>query len=107
MIVQTGFDGEPLNLRKVRRRASVTDHALLRYMERVLDIPVEQIRRSILTDAVVLGMAMKALSVRATDHQVVIQGRAVTTILSPDMIVRRRRRKPTWPKVSKPEEVAQ
>jgi hypothetical protein len=99
MIVQTGFEGTELSLRKTRKRARVSDHALLRYLERVLDVPVEQIRRSILTDGVILGMAMGAQSVRAEDHQVVIQGRVVTTVLAPAMIVRRRRRKPKWLKV--------
>lgn len=106
MIAQTGFEGAPLSLRKTRKRARVSDHALLRYLERVLDVPVEQIRRSILTDGVILGMALGAQSVRAEDHQVVIQGRVVTTVLSPSMIVRRRRRKPKWLKAKRSAEAA-
>lgn len=100
MIVCGNFDGEVLNLRKVRQRARVSDHALLRYLERVLDLPVEQIRRSILTDGVVMAMALGAQSVRLADHHVVIQGRVVVTVLAPAMIIRRRRRKAKWPKVA-------
>lgn len=68
MIVRADFQGRPVDLRKVRRRAIVTDHALLRHIERVLQIPVEQIRQGMLTDNVLLAMALKAPSVRAHDH---------------------------------------
>ncbi len=91
------FDGTTVNVRKVRKRARVTDHAVLRYLERVMEVPVEQIRRQILTDGVVLAMALGAQSARLKDHHVVIQGRVVVTILAPTMIVRRRRRKARWP----------
>lgn len=97
MIPLTDFDGTPLNMRKTRKRARVKDHALLRYLERVMDVPVEQIRRKILSDAVIQAMAIGAQSVRLHDHQVVIEGRAVVTILTPTMRVRRRRRKAKWP----------
>ncbi len=100
MIPVTDFDGAPLNMRKIRKRARVTDHALLRYLERVMDLPIEQIRRQILTDGVVQAMALGAQSVRLQDHHVVLQGRVVVTILAPTMIVRRRRRKAHWPKAS-------
>lgn len=91
------FDGATVNLRRTRKRARVTDHAVLRYLERVMEVPVEQIRRQILTDGVVLAMALGAQSVRLKDHHVVIQGRVVVTILAPTMAVRRRRRKVRWP----------
>ena len=100
MTVRTDFQGRAVDLRKVRRRAVVTDHALLRHIERVLQIPVEQIREGMLTDNVLLAMALKAPSVRAHDHQVVFAQDnpfVIVTVLTPSMRVRRpRRRKPRW-----------
>lgn len=100
MTVRTHFDGRSIDLTRARRRAKVSDHALLRCLERVLGLPVEQIRKDMLTDAVLQGMAMKALSVRASDHQLVFHQHnpfVVITVLTPAMHVRRhRRRKPRW-----------
>lgn len=100
MTVRTDFEGGSLDLDKLRDRARVSDHALLRYLERVLDLPVEKIRASMLTDAVLQGMALRAPSVRFDDHQVVFDQFdrfRVVTVLTPSMRVRRpRRKKPRW-----------
>lgn len=100
MSVQADFQGRSIDLAKIRRQARVSDHALLRYIERVLLLPVEKIRADMLTDNVLLAMAMDAPSVRAADHQLVL-GRnhsfTVVTVLTPSMHVRRpRRRKARW-----------
>ena len=101
MTIRTDFQGRSVDLRKIRRRAVVTDHALLRHIERVLQIPVEQIREGMLTDNVLLAMALKAPSVRAHDHQVIFAQDnpfVIVTVLTPSMRVRRpRRRKAQWP----------
>ena len=101
MTIRTDFQGRSVDLRKIRRRAVVTDHALLRHIERVLQIPVEQIREGMLTDNVLLAMAPKAPSVRAHDHQVIFAQDnpfVIVTVLTPSMRVRRpRRRKAQWP----------
>ncbi|PHY20791.1 hypothetical protein [Caulobacter sp. BP25] len=102
MSVQNDFQGRPVDLQKVRARAVVTDHALLRHIERVLLIPVEEIRADMLTDNVLLAMALKAPSVRAHDHQIVFAQDnpfVIVTVLTPSMHVRRsRRRKARWQK---------
>ncbi|RRH98062.1 hypothetical protein EH240_19900 [Mesorhizobium tamadayense] len=56
----------------------VTDHALLRYMQRVLDIDVEQLRGMV---AESVGRHQGAPSVRAIGARfLMINGRVVTTI---------------------------
>jgi len=100
MTQRTDFQGRSVDLRKVRGQARVTDHAVLRYMERVLGVPVDQIRQAMLTDTVLLAMAMKAPSVRAADHQVVFGAEnpfTIVTVLTTSAHVRRpRRRKARW-----------
>lgn len=100
MTVRTDFQGRPIDLAKIRRQARVSDHALLRYLERVLGVPVEQIRKAILSDTVLQAMAMKAPSVRAGDHQLVFGEHnpfTIATVLTPAMRIRRpRRRKARW-----------
>ena len=100
MTVRTDFKGRPVDLKKVRRRAVVTDHALLRHIERVLGIPVEEIRQGMLTDTVLLAMALQAPAVRAHDRHIVFAQDnpfVIVTVLTPSMRVRRpRRRKARW-----------
>lgn len=100
MTVRTDFKGGAINIAEIRKRARVSDHVLLRYIERVLGLPVEQIRRSMLSDTVIIAMAMKAPSVRAADHQLIFGEHnpfTIATVLAPEMRVRRsRRRKARW-----------
>ena len=100
MTIRTDFQGRSIDLRKIRNKARVSDHALLRYLERVLGVPVEQIRKTMLSDTVLQAMAMKAPSVRAGDHQLVFgqdHPFTIATVLTPSMRVRRpRRRKARW-----------
>lgn len=99
MSKRTDFKGRSIDLRQIRGQARVTDHAVLRYMERVMGVPVEKIRQAMLTDNVLLAMAMKAPSVRAADHQLVFSQEhafTIVTVLTASAHVRRRRRKPRW-----------
>lgn len=100
MTHRTDFQGRSIDLRKIRRKARVSDHAVLRYLERVMGLPVEKIRAQLLSDAVLQAMALNAPSVRAADHQIVFHQFdqfCVCTVLTSSMRVRRpRRRKPRW-----------
>jgi hypothetical protein len=100
MSVKADFQGRSIDLRQIRNKARVSDHALLRYLERVLGVPVEQIRKTMLSDTVLLAMALKAPSVRAADHQLVFgqdNPFTIATVLAPEMRIRRsRRRKARW-----------
>lgn len=100
MTVRSDFQGRSIDLAKIRHKARVSDHALLRYIERVLLLPVEKIRADMLSDNVLLAMVLKAPSVRAVDHQLVFSDTdpfVITTVLTPSMRVRRpRRRKARW-----------
>ena len=58
----------------------VTDHALLRYIERVKGFDVESLKKEILTDAVLNGMKLGASSVKTNGMKLVLKGNAVVTI---------------------------
>ena len=95
MTVRTDFKGRSIDLRKLRAQARVTDHAVLRYLERVMGMPVEKIRAALLSDTVLQAMALKAPSVRAADCQIVFSASdpfTVVTVLTPAAHVRRPRR---------------
>jgi len=97
------FQGRSIDLKPVREKARVSDHALVRYFERVLGLPVEKIRQSLLSDGVLQAMALNAPSVRAHGCQLVLGDHdqfCVVTVLTPSAHVRRPRRrsrhKPRW-----------
>ncbi|MFN3858396.1 MAG: hypothetical protein ACK4RV_11680 [Caulobacter sp.] len=58
-----GFDQSLIDLEATRRRARVSDHAVVRFLERAQGFPIELIRQSILRDEVVGALALGATSV--------------------------------------------
>jgi hypothetical protein len=59
---------------------TITDHALLRYIERVHGIDVEAMKSALLSDTVVLAIKNGAASVKTDECKLVIQGMAVVTV---------------------------
>lgn len=72
---------------------TVTDHALLRYIERVHDVDVEAIRAAILTPAVVTAIKNGAAAVRSDECRYTIKDMAVVTVYVEQR--RRSRKKPS------------
>lgn len=64
---------------------TISDHALLRYMERIHDIDVEAMKAELLTETMVLAIKAGAASVRSADGTWVIKGSTVVTFKSPEM----------------------
>ena len=106
MTIRTDFQGRSIDLEKFRQRATVSDRALVQYIRDVLGMPVDQFRAQILSDAVLQAMALKAPSVQAADHQVVLSQfdplcvAAVRAV--PKRIRRPRRRKTGWQTMQEP-----
>jgi hypothetical protein len=77
----------------------VSDHALIRYIERILGENLDPIRQLILTDE--LTFKVKSLKGTGTfvfhDHTAIVRQGTVTTILAPDQLskgtIRKRRYK--------------
>lgn len=67
---------------------TVSDHALLRYMERVYDIDVDACKSAILTDNVVTAIKAGASAVKTPDYILVIRGATIVTVLAPEMRVK-------------------
>lgn len=59
----------------------VTDHAIIRYLERVEGIDIQGIRNEILSDITKQAIKAGALEVVTSKYRVGIKGNAVTTIL--------------------------
>jgi hypothetical protein len=66
-------------------RSPVTDHALLRWMERVKGIDLEAIRAEIATPDICAAIAAGARSVVTHGHTLVIENSLVITVLLPGM----------------------
>lgn len=77
MIIRKDFDGQKIDLRSARRDAVVTDQALLDYVRVMYGIDVEQLRRDLLSPAVLQAMVMGADAVRGDGFKLVIKGRRV------------------------------
>lgn len=71
---------------------TISDHALLRYIERACGVDVETLKSELLTDAVVLAIKSGATGVRTPHGTMVIKGNTVVTFKSDDMDNRRRAR---------------
>lgn len=84
MIPRSDFSRAAIDLHQARRRCYVSDHALLRYLERVMGLPVEQIRADMLTDTVVQAMVLNASSVRGDGFKLVIDNFNIVTTLPTD-----------------------
>lgn len=78
-----GFDGRPFDVAEVLRFARVTDHALVRYLERVEGYPVAAVRQAMLINPTVLqALALGASAVQLPELGVrmVIQDRRILTL---------------------------
>lgn len=81
MIVRVGFDGSAVDMATARRLARVTDHAVVRWLERVEGRDIAALRRAILSNETIIhGMAIGAggvqlpafgVSAKLAGHQVV------------------------------------
>ena len=69
---------------------TISDHALLRYIERVCGVNVENLKAELLTDAVVLAIKQGASAVKSPVGTMVIKGSTVVTFLDPDMRPKRK-----------------
>ena len=98
MSVRTDFNGRSIDLKGLRERAWVSDHALVRYFERVLGLDVELVRQRLLSDAVLQAMALQAPMLRTADCQIVFGDSdrfcVVTVLTVPAHVRRPRREKP-------------
>jgi hypothetical protein len=64
---------------------TISDHALLRFIERVHGVDVEALKADLLTDAVVLAIKSGATGVKTQHGTFVIKGSTVVTFKTPDM----------------------
>lgn len=69
---------------------TVSDHALLRYIERVCGVDIEALKDELLTDAVVLAIKSGATGVKTPHGTMVIKGSTVVTFKTDDMDRKRR-----------------
>ncbi len=68
----------------------LSDHALLRYLERVWGIDMDTVREEILTPQVVDAIRAGASSVRVNGAMLVVEDRVIVTALDGTQAVRRR-----------------
>lgn len=66
-------------------KPKITDHALVRFLERVYGVDVEQVRATMQTDAVRKAVVFGSHSVKTIDGTLIIKGGAVVTFLDKDM----------------------
>jgi len=69
---------------------TITDHALLRYMERVHGIDVAALKADLLSDALVSAIKAGATAMQTPEGTFVINGASVTTFLSKEMRPKRK-----------------
>jgi hypothetical protein len=69
---------------------TISDHALLRYIERVCGVDIEGMKAELLTDAVVMAIKAGASAVRSPVGTMVIKGSTVVTFLDPEMRPKRK-----------------
>lgn len=78
------FDGSTFDQAEILRTSRVTDHALVRWLERVEGMPMERLREAILTrPAVLQALALGATSLKLHDvgARLIIDQRRVVTVL--------------------------
>lgn len=77
------FNGRLVDLAEVLDTATVSDHALVRWLERVDGVPIDALKRVMLSEAVLHGMAVGAKRVRleARGLDLVLEGRTVVTVV--------------------------
>lgn len=64
-----------------RNKQIVTDHALVRYIERVLGVNLQEVRRAILTDSIKAAVKGGAASVTIDGFTYIIENGRITTII--------------------------
>jgi hypothetical protein len=69
---------------------TISDHALLRYIERICGVDVEAMKAELLTETVVLAIKQGATAVKSPVGTMVIKGNTVVTFLDPDMRPKRK-----------------
>lgn len=69
---------------------TISDHAMLRYIERIRGIDVEAMKASLLTETVVLAIKSGATAVKSPAGTMVIKGSTVVTFLDPEMRPKRK-----------------
>jgi predicted nuclease with TOPRIM domain len=66
------------------KEPELSDHALLRYFERVMGLDVEAAKKSLLTDDVKESILMGAKKIRKDGYQMRISNNIITTIIGED-----------------------
>lgn len=69
---------------------TISDHALLRYIERIHGVDVEAMKSALLTETVVLAIKAGATAVKSPAGTMVIKGSTVVTFLDPEMRPKRK-----------------
>lgn len=69
---------------------TITDHALLRYMERVHGIDIAALKSSLLNEAMIRAIKSGASAMKTPEGVFVIRGASVTTFLSHEMRPKRK-----------------
>jgi hypothetical protein len=69
---------------------TISDHALLRYIERIHGVDVEAMKTALLTETVVLAIKSGATAVKSPAGTMVIKGSTVVTLLDPEMRPKRK-----------------
>ena len=71
----------------------ITDHALLRYVERVFGIDVDALRREILTDGVARCIELGASTITVKGIQFRVKDRSIVTVIGSDQKAHRKKSK--------------
>lgn len=71
----------------------ITDHALLRYVERVFKIDVDALRRQILTDGVAKGIELGASTITVNGIQFRVKDRSIVTVIGSEQKTHRKKSK--------------
>jgi hypothetical protein len=71
----------------------ITDHALLRYVERVFGIDVDAVRREILTDGVARCIELGASTITVNGIQFRVKDRSIVTVIGGDQKTHRKKSK--------------
>ena len=71
----------------------ITDHALLRYVERIFRIDVDTVRREILTDGVAKCIELGASTITVNGVQFRVKDRSIVTVIGNDQKNHRKRSK--------------
>lgn len=67
--------------KELTKKPNVTDHALLRFLERKLEINLDVARSGLLTDDVISAMRVGCKSIKKDGMEIKLQGSTVTTII--------------------------